>query len=66
MEIRITGANPPDAMFAHEDRGTRIVEDVASEVRKFGKDLCGHLSVARSGNKYAQPGRFEEAGNKFP
>ena len=45
MEVGVPGANPPDAVFAHEDRGVGVMQDVASQMGKFGKDLSGHLGV---------------------
>ena len=45
MEVGVAGANPPNAVFAHEDCGVGVVQEVASQMGKFGKDLSGHLGV---------------------
>ena len=35
MEVGVAGANPANAVFAHEDRGMRTMQQVAGEGRKF-------------------------------
>ena len=45
MEVGVAGANPPNAVFAHEDCGMGVMQDVARQMGKFGKDLSGYLGV---------------------
>ena len=59
MEIGVPGANPANAVFAHEDCGTGVMEEVAGQMRKFRKDLSGHLGVPRGRDKHTQSRRVE-------
>ena len=45
MEVGVPRANPPNAVFAHEDRGMGVMEEVAGQMGKLGKDLPCHLGV---------------------
>lgn len=45
MKVCVPGANPPNAVFAHQDCGVGVMQEVAGQVGKFGKDLSGHLGV---------------------
>ena len=45
MEVGVAGANPPNAVFAHEDCGMGVMQEVAGQMGKFGKDLSSHLGV---------------------
>ncbi len=45
MEVGVPGANAPNAVFAHEDCGVGVMQEVAGQVGKFGKDLSRHLGV---------------------
>jgi hypothetical protein len=46
MEIRVSGANPANAMFTHQDCRMGIMEQIASQIRELREDLSGHLSMA--------------------
>jgi hypothetical protein len=45
MEVGIPGTDLANAMFAHEDCGMGVMEEVAGQMGKFGKDLASHLGV---------------------
>jgi len=45
MEVGVPCANPANAVFAHEDCGMGVVEEVARQMRKFCEDLSGHLGM---------------------
>lgn len=45
MEVRIPGADPADAMFAHQDRSVGIMEQVSREMRQLRESLFCHLGV---------------------
>jgi len=45
MEVSIPGTNPMDAMFAHQDCGMGVVQEVAGQMGKLGKDLSGDLGM---------------------
>ncbi len=45
MEIGVSGANAADAMFAHEDCGMGVMQEVAGQMGKFRKDLSGNVGV---------------------
>ncbi len=45
MEVGVPGANPANAMFAHEDSSMGVMEEVAGQVRKLRKNLSGHFGV---------------------
>ena len=66
MEVGVPGTNLANAMFAHEDCGMGVMQDVAGEMRKLGKDLSSHLSVPRCGNKHIQSRRVEQARHELP
>jgi len=46
MEVGVPGANPANAVFAHKDCRMGVMQKVASQMGKFGKDLSGHLGVS--------------------
>jgi hypothetical protein len=60
MEVRITGADSPDAMLTHEDGSMPIVEEIAGKVRKLCEDLSCHLGVPLCRDKDAEPGGCEK------
>ena len=66
MEVGVSGTNPANTMFAHEDCGVGVMEQVAREMRKLGKQLPSHLRVPRGGNNYTQSRRVEQARHKLP
>jgi len=66
MEVGVPGADPANAVFAHEDCGVGVMEEVAGQVRKLRKDLSSHLSVPQRRNQYTQSRRFQQARNEFP
>ena len=45
MEVGVPGTNPVNAMFAHEDCGMGVMQEVAGQMGKFGKDLPRYLGV---------------------
>jgi len=45
MEVGVPGTDLANAMFAHEDRGMGVMEDVTREMRKFGNNLASHFTV---------------------
>lgn len=59
MKIGVPATDPANAMFAHQDSGVGVMEQVASEMRKFGKNLRSHLRMPRCGNKHTQSRRIE-------
>lgn len=46
MEISIPRANLLDAMLAHQDCGMTVMEEIAGQVRQFGKYLGGNVGMA--------------------
>ncbi len=54
VKIRITGADSPDAMLTHEDGRVRIVQEIARQVRQFGKYLSCYLSVSLRRGKHIE------------
>ena len=66
MEVRVSRADPANAMFAHEDCGMRVMEDIASQMGKFSEDLCGHLSMSQCGDEHSDSRRLEQAPHEFP
>ena len=66
MEVGVPGTNPPDAVFAHEDCGMGVMEDVARQVRKLGKNLSSHLTVPRGRDQHIQPRRVKQGRHKLP
>ena len=52
MEIGVTGTNPTYAVFTHEDCGMGVMQEVAGQMGKFGKDLSRHLGVPWGGDKH--------------
>ena len=66
MEVGVSGTNPANTMFAHQDGGVGVMEQVAREMRKLGKQLPSHLRVPRGGNNYTQSRRVEQARHKLP
>lgn len=66
MKIGVARTNATDAMFAHQDCGVGVMEDVAREVRQLGKNLRSHLTVPRGGDERIQSGRVEQGRHKLP
>lgn len=66
MEVGVSGTNPPNAVFAHEDCGVGVVQEVAGQMGKFGKDLSGHLGVTRGGDKDTHSRRLDQARHELP
>ncbi len=66
MEVGVPSANPPNAVFAHEDCGVGVMQEVAGQMGKFGKHLSGHLGVPRGGDKHTYSRRVEQVRNEFP
>jgi len=66
MEVGIPGTDLANAMFAHEDCGMGVMEDVARQVRKLGKNLSSHLTVPRGRGQHIQPRRVEQGRHKLP
>jgi len=66
VEVGIPSADPPDSMLAHEDRGMRVMEQVACKVRKLHDNLRGDIRVSLRGDKDTKPRRGEQRRNKVP
>ena len=66
VEVGVASANPANAMFTHEDCSMGVMQHVAGQIRKLGKDLCGHLDMPRAGNEHTNSRRVEQARNEFP
>ncbi len=66
MEVGVAGTNPANAMFAHQDGSVGVMEQVAGEMRKLGKDLSSYLSVPRCGNQHTQSRRIQQARYELP
>lgn len=66
VEVCIPSADPPDSMLAHEDRGMRVVEEVACKVRKLHDNLRGDIRVSLRGDKDAKPRRGQQRRDKVP
>jgi len=54
VEIRVSGVDPFDPMFAHEDRCLGVIEEVAVQERRFAQDLRCDRSVLFRGDKQAK------------
>jgi len=66
MEVSIAGTDPPDAVLAHENGGMRVMEQIASQMRKLGENLRGHIRVPLRGYQDAKPGRGEQRRHETP
>jgi hypothetical protein len=66
VEVCIPGADPPDSMLAHKDRGMRVVEQIACKVRKLHDDLRGDIRMSLRGDKDTKPGGGEQRHDKVP
>ena len=45
MEVGIASTDPPDTVFAHENGGMRVMEQIAGQMRELFDNLCGHIRV---------------------
>ena len=66
MEIRITGTDLPNAMFAHEDCCMRVMQQITGEMRSLQNDLSGDISVPVRRDKNCKAWRSEERGHELP
>ena len=55
MEIRITGTDLPNAMFAHEDCGMRVVDEIPCQVGKLFDDQRSDFRVSVGGDEDTEP-----------
>jgi hypothetical protein len=55
-EVRVSRANSADAVLAHQDRGMRIVNEIAREPWKLSDELRGDRRVTFGGTRTPRPG----------
>lgn len=66
VEVGIPAADPSDSMLAHEDRGVRVMEQVACEVWNLPDNLRGDIRVSLGGDEDAETRRGEQRRNEVP
>src|SRR5881227_3730469 len=59
-KVGVSRADLPDPVLAHENRSVRIVEQVAGDVRQFGQDLGGDVSMPLSRDENSQSRRSQQ------
>jgi hypothetical protein len=64
IEIGISGANSPDAVFAHENGRVCVVEYIAGKVRQLQKNFFGNISVSFCWDKNCEARRGEQRRNE--
>ena len=66
MEIHVAGADAADAVFAHEDRGVSIVEQIARDSGNLCQYLSGNLCMLLGLNQDRESRRRQQRGHKLP
>jgi hypothetical protein len=66
IEIGVTGANSPDAVFTHKNGGVRVVEQIADKMRQLQNDLLRNVSVPFCRDKNCEAWRGEQRRNEIP
>jgi hypothetical protein len=66
MEIRVAGTDLPEAMFTHEDRRVRVVQQIAREMRKLRDHLLCHHCMSLCRHKDAETWRTYECCDELP
>src|SRR5947207_13764362 len=65
-EIRIARADARHPMLAHEDCCVRVVNEVAGEMRQFGKNRFGDFRVPLRLDEHTQSRRGKQRSNELP
>jgi len=55
VEVCVPRANSPDSMFAHEDCGMRVVDEIPCQVGKLFDDLRSDFRVSVGGDEDTEP-----------
>ena len=66
IEIGVTGANSPDAVFTHKDGGVRVVKQIAGKMRQLQNDLLRDVGVSFCRDKNCEAWRGEQRRNEIP
>src|SRR5262249_11712422 len=66
MEIGIPGTDSSDPVFAHENSGMRIVDQIAGEVRQLQNDLFGDIGVSLRRDENREARRGEQRHDELP
>jgi hypothetical protein len=66
MEIGIPGTDSSDPVFAHENSGMRIVDQIAGEVRQLQNDLFGDVGVSLRRDENGEARRGEQRHDELP
>ena len=66
IKIRIAGADPPNAVLAHENCRMRVMQQITGEMRQLYDNLAGNVGMPVRGNEDGEAWRSKESRYEFP
>ena len=60
MEVGVAGADPVDAVLAHQHCGVKVVEQVAANIRQLRQYPCQHCRMTLRRHQQIEPRRVQQ------